>query len=72
MKKNSDIILNNIFLQYGLNLMDNENFRHPVDILEDMFLKLNVDEYIKIMQTIASIESREGFIFDMARNRPYK
>lgn len=72
MKNNNNTILNNIFLQYGLNLMDNESFRHPVDIIEDMFLKLNIDEYVKIMKTIANIESQEGFIFDKARNRPYE
>lgn len=64
--------LEDIFNRYNIALMESENYRHPVDILEDMYLKLNIHEYMHMMELISQTESREGFIFDTARGRPYK
>ena len=61
-----------IFAKYGIDLERNNEFRHPIDILEDMYLKLNSEEYAKITKLIADAESQEGHVFDITRNRPYK
>lgn len=61
-----------LFQMYGIELMEYDKFRHPIDILEDIYLKLSIDEYKKLMEDIANLESKEGFIFDLARSRPYK
>jgi hypothetical protein len=67
-----DLILSNILSQYNISLVEADGLRSVVDFLEDFFLKINIDEYQKIMQDIAQAESIEGHIFDQARNRPYK
>lgn len=64
--------LENIFTLYGIQLKTNNEYRHIVDILEDIYLKLSVDEYKKLLQDISQVESTENFIFDQARNRPYQ
>jgi hypothetical protein len=61
-----------IFNKYGIELKSNDQFRHPVDILEDIYLKLNNNEYNKMMELISKVESSESFIFDEARSRPYQ
>ena len=61
-----------IFNKHNIVLKDQDDYRHPVDILEDMYLKLSIDEYRDIMKEISDTESIEGFIFDEARNRVYK
>lgn len=61
-----------IFKKHGVDLKHDDYFRHPIDILEDLYLKINMEEYAAIMKTIADSESKEGFIFDLARNRPYE
>jgi hypothetical protein len=61
-----------IFAKYGIDLKRDNEFRHPIDILEDMYLKLNNEEYAKITKWIAEVESQEGHIFNTARNKPYK
>jgi hypothetical protein len=63
--------LEDIFNRYNIALMENEKHRHPVDILEDMYLKLNIEEYRSLMELIAQTEAREGFIFDISRGRNY-
>jgi hypothetical protein len=63
--------LENIFKKYKINLFQNEQLRDPIDILEDLYLKLNTDEYVSLMKEISSTESLEGHIFDEARNKPY-
>lgn len=61
-----------IFNKHNIVLKDQDDYRHPIDILEDMYLKLSVDEYRNMMKEISDTESIEGFIFDKARNRAYK
>jgi hypothetical protein len=61
-----------IFEKHGIDLKRENQFRNPVDILEDMYLKLNTEEYVSLMKKISETESKEGFIFDLARNKPYK
>jgi hypothetical protein len=67
------MILDNIFEKYGINLKtNNKEYRHPIDILEDMYLKLNIEEYKSLMELIAQTEVKEGFIFDISRGRTYR
>jgi hypothetical protein len=66
------IKLEDIFGSLGIRLLDNNEYRHVVDVLEDLFLKLNSKEYMILMENIAKTESAHGHIFDMARQRPYK
>jgi hypothetical protein len=65
--------LESIFEKYQISLKDSKDqYRHPVDIIEDLFLKLSNKEYSNLMQNIADTESVYGHIFDQARERPYK
>jgi hypothetical protein len=64
--------LEEIFYSFNVKLFDGEKHRHVVDVLEDLFLKLNAQEYQLLMQSISRTESKEGHIFDQARNRPYQ
>lgn len=63
--------LEDIFKKYGISLKTADEYRHPIDIIEDLYLKLNIEEYRSLMELISQTEAREGFIFDVARNRPY-
>jgi hypothetical protein len=63
--------LNEVFKKYGINLRDeNDNLRNVVDVLEDMYLKMNLIEYNDMMTEIARSEEEE-FIFDNERGRKY-
>jgi hypothetical protein len=64
--------LEDIFNFYNIKIFDNNECRNVVDVLEDMFLKINTTEYAALMEKISLIESREGYIFDRARKREYK
>lgn len=64
--------LEKVFQSYNITLKENQKYRHIVDILEDLYIKLNTDEYINLMSQIADIESKEGMIFDEARQKPYE
>lgn len=64
--------LEKIFNTYNIDLTQNGQFRHVVDVLEDMYLKLNLKEYQKLIETISEYEKTDGLIFDIARNKPYE
>lgn len=64
--------LQDIFDRHNILIMSNDGIRNAIDILEDLYLKINGEEWNKIVQEIANKESIEGSIFDEARNRPYK
>lgn len=64
--------LEQIFDSYKIKLKNNDIYRHPVDILEDMFLKLSTEEYRRMMELVSQIESKEGPLFDIARGRSYE
>lgn len=65
-------ILEQIFKKYNISLEKNNKLRNPIDILEDVYLKLNGDDWNTLCSIIAKTESQEGPIFDMARGRPYE
>lgn len=65
-------MLEQIFKKHGINIKDNNgNIRNAIDILEDMYLKLNTREFNKIMFELQE-EERYSNIFDEARGRSYK
>lgn len=64
--------LQNIFQSFGIDIQRNNQHRHVVDVLEDIFLKISKEEFALIIEKIAAVESTEGHIFDQARNKPYE
>ncbi|MFW6001964.1 MAG: hypothetical protein ACOCQD_01345 [archaeon] len=65
-------MLEDIYAKYGINLRDsNGNLRNVVDVLEDMYLKLNYEEFIKLQYEISEEELRND-VFDDSRGRKYK
>lgn len=64
--------LQNILQNFGIDIKRNNRDRHVVDVLEDIFLKINEKEFALIIKNIAVEESEKGHIFDQARNRPYE
>ncbi len=64
--------LEDIFNFYNIKIFDQNECRNVIDVLEDMFLKINTTEYAALMEKVSLIESREGHIFDQARKREYK
>lgn len=64
--------LETIAKKYGITLRDKDgNLRNVVDVLEDMYLKLNLDEFLRLMYEISE-EEKYSNIFDEARGRGYK
>lgn len=64
--------LKDILSKYNINIVSKGTVRNSVDVLEDLYLKINGDEWNKIVEEIAKTESIEGPIFDQARDRLYK
>jgi hypothetical protein len=64
--------LEEILYSFNIQLMDKDQHRHVVDVLEDLFLKLSVLEYQRLIENIAKTEEKEGHIFDQSRNRSYQ
>jgi hypothetical protein len=64
--------LEQIFYAFNIRLKDGDKDRHIADVLEDLFLKINISEYQKLIDVIAKTEQQEGHIFDQFRNRPYQ
>lgn len=65
-------MLEKIFKKYRIDLRDkNGNIRNVVDVLEDMYLKINPTEYNQIMFEVME-EEKYANIFDDARGRDYK
>lgn len=64
--------IQNIFNSYNIELIKNGVYRHPIDILEDIYLKLSTKEYDDLVKTISRLETKDGHIFDDARDRPYE
>lgn len=63
--------LNKIFKKRGIELYDNQGeFRNPIDIIEDMYLKLNSLEFTILMRDIEE-EEKYSNIFDKARGGKY-
>lgn len=64
--------LREIYAQYGIELRDkNDELRNTIDVLEDMFLKLNIQEFLEIHLEIAE-EEKYANLFDNERGRSYK
>lgn len=64
--------MQDIFEKHNIKIVHENTSRDAVDILEDLYLKINGEEWNRIVQEIATVESTSGSIFDLARNRPYK
>jgi SHS2 domain-containing protein len=64
--------LEEIFNKKGIALFDSAgNLRNVVDVLEDMYLKLNAKEFVDIMMDIEE-EEKLNNIFNNARQREYR
>jgi hypothetical protein len=73
MKLKKSAILSDIFGTYNIKIVDDTGSpRNVVDVLEDLYLKINSQEYSRIMKKISETEATEGHIFDEARNRSYQ
>jgi len=65
-------MLERIFEKYGIKLKNSDgSYRMMIDVLEDMYLKLNTNE-IKMMFFEMSEDEKYDNIFDNARGRKYK
>lgn len=64
--------LEEIFNLYNISLKNEDQLRNVIDVLEDMYLKLNLEEYQKLMKAISESEKLYGPIFDKTRNKPYE
>lgn len=65
-------MLEKIFRKHGISIRNsNGEIRNAIDILEDMYLKLNSIEFASIMYEISE-EERYANIFDDTRGRTYK
>lgn len=63
--------LEDIFKKYGIELRDNDGvLRNPVDIIEDMYLRLLPVDILRIFNEIMEEEKFRN-VFDESRNRPY-
>ena len=63
--------LNEIFKKRGIELYDDQGeLRNPIDIIEDMYLKLNSLQFTMLMRDIEE-EEKYSNIFDKARGREY-
>ena len=64
--------LEEIYAQYGIELKEkNGELRNTIDVLEDMFLKLSIQEFLAINLEIAE-EEKYANLFDNERGRSYK
>lgn len=64
--------LREIYAQYGIELRDkNGELRNTIDVLEDMFLKLSVQEFLAIGLEITE-EEKYADLFNNERGRSYK
>ena len=65
-------MLENILNKYGIRIKNADGtLRNTIDVIEDMYLKLNAHEFSRIMQEFIE-EEKYANIFDDARGRPYK
>lgn len=63
--------LEDIFRKYGIELKDNDGvLRNPVDIIEDMYLRLLPVDILRIFNEIMEEEKFRN-VFDESRNGPY-
>lgn len=63
--------LEDLFLKHKIKLKDEDgDFRHPIDIIEDMYLKLNGIEFNKLCYEISEEELKND-IFNECRMRHY-
>ena len=63
--------LEDIFRKYGIELRDNDGvLRNPVDIIEDMYLRLLPVDILRIFNEIME-EEKFSNVFDESRNGPY-
>jgi hypothetical protein len=63
--------LEDIFKKFGIDLLDEEgNLRNLIDVLEDMYLKLNSFDFTKLMYEISE-EEQYADIFDKIRGHRY-
>jgi hypothetical protein len=64
-------MLSNIFKNFGINLLTSSGeLRSLVDVLEDMYLKLNTEQFVKLMNEIRKAELASN-LFDEMRGRKY-
>jgi hypothetical protein len=63
--------LEDIFKKFGIDLLDDKgNLRNLIDVLEDMYLKLNSFDFTKLMYEISE-EEQHADIFDKIRGHRY-
>lgn len=63
--------LEDIFRKYGIELKDSDGvLRNPVDIIEDMYLRLLPVDILRIFNEIME-EEKFSNVFDESRNGPY-
>lgn len=63
--------LEDIFRKYGIELRDSDGvLRNPVDIIEDMYLRLLPVDILRIFNEIME-EEKFSNVFDESRNGPY-
>lgn len=63
--------LEEIFRKYGIELRDSDGvLRNPVDIIEDMYLRLLSVDILAIFNEIMEEEKFRN-VFDESRNKPY-
>jgi hypothetical protein len=64
-------MLSDIFKNFGITLLNsNGELRSLVDVLEDMYLKLNTEQFVKLMNEIRKAELASN-LFDEMRGRKY-
>jgi hypothetical protein len=64
-------MLSDIFKNFGINLLTSSGeLRSLVDVLEDMYLKLNTEQFVKLMNEIRKAELASN-LFDEMRGRKY-
>lgn len=64
--------LQEIFSKKGIAILNSSGeLRNVVDVLEDMYLKLNAREYISLMIEVQE-EEKYANLFDDARSREYR
>ena len=61
--------LEQVYLEHGINIRDDRGFlRNPIDLLEDMYLKLTDEEFREINDEIM-FQEKMHFIFDDERKK---
>jgi len=64
--------LKEVIKKYGIEITNSDGtLRNVVDVLEDIYLKLNAKEFVMLMSEIQE-EEKDYNLFDEARGRKYR